>query len=332
MRVPLPLQGVAVLFLTATLAVGQTPDFTEESPLDAAILGSTDLLRQVAYESGQPLLLLAVDGRLTSLDGATTKEPTRLKPTPQTPPSEKATVLEGEVVSEGIECPDCLPFAAPAKHHKWFGKLHARKGQSASGMPDEAWQDGGSGCLSWYGSPLTAYKWKPRGHLFWSHKPPRNDNGCSSSVFASRCDSCGWGTPYLAPAPSTSSLCKRCQRKNARGHSDGFGDGGWLNEDGICDGCAFPQESPKHRLCRKCQRKSGRGYAGSGYPCWPAYPVPGANVEDEGGFGFGGCPDCGRHPSLCRSLLQHFHRHKAPASNAYPTMGYESFCDGCVSE
>jgi hypothetical protein len=334
MRVPLPIQGVALLFLTATMAVGQTPLFTEELPFDTGIFESSDMLRQVAYENSHPLLILVVDGQLTSLDSASTNEPSRLTPTPQVPPKAKAATEEGEIVSEGIECPNCLPFAAPAKHHKWFGSRHAHKQQAGFGNSDPYWQDGDGGYLSWYGAPLTPYKWKNRGSHFWSHKPNCTGfNGCGSATFGGGYfDSWGCGTPYLAPAPPTHSLCKRCQRKHARSHQNNFVDDGWIGDDGFCDGCAVAAPPQKHGLCRKCQRKSGRGYAGSGYPCWPAYPVPGANVVDDNGFGFAGCPDCGKHPSFCRSLLQHFHRHKSHRANEYPTMGYEPFCDGCISE
>ncbi len=178
---------------------------------------------------------------------------------------------------------------------------------------------------------------------------------------------CGACTPYIAPPPPPPQChCRKCQRKHGcgnqgwggsyggyGGYGSGYGGGygGWgMGSGGFLDGgfgggCCAPYMPPPPQPqchCRRCQRKhgcsSGYGYAGSGYPGWPNYPVPGANMVDGGynGFADPNCFSCGKQHGhglfhRCRSghHTQPYPYYAYP--RMMPCMQMESFCADCGS-
>jgi len=145
--------------------------------------------------------------------------------------------------------------------------------------------------------------------------------GCDGFLDGGCCGSC---MPYMAPPPPPPPppcFCRKCRKKYScgqqgcgypgygspwgGGYEGGYGGGyGMMGScGGFMDGCCgggYAPPPPPPCPCRKCQRKHGcsygYGYAGCGYPGWPAYPAPGANMWDNGYNGFtdpncfgGGC-------------------------------------------
>lgn len=365
-RVPLPFRGVAVLLLAASTVIGQTPEPPAELPLDPGSSSSAEFLRQFSSENNHPLLSLMVDGQLTSFDSASAPESSRIKPTPKTPPKTPAAEAD-EACPVEDECPEVatfLPYACPPPpphKHRLFHRHHDNEDGaygSECGNPYLGWPCDMGNCYN--PSPYSYQAKCCAGHK-WFHKHGCAANNapaytgchfpCGSGYGGGFIDGDCWGgcAPYLAPPPPPPCHCRKCQRKHAHGQQGGYpgygspyGDYGSMGNDGFmdggfCDGCsAFAPPLPPQCHCRKCQRKRGYGYEGCGYPSWPAYPVPGANVVDDCYNGYSnanGC-GCGKHHYLFGRC--HHHKQQPYPYCAYPQMmpcmDVESFCADCIGE
>ena len=265
----------------------------------------------------------------------------------------------------------CPPRPPPAHKHSLFQRHHkSHCGGSGRdcGNPYLGWPCAMNGYDDCYGSSSDPYQPQGSGGHKWFHK-----HGCSANngraypgcgyPYGSGCGMmgdggfldggcCGGFSPYLAPPPPPQCHCRKCQRKHGHGQQGGYadygfpygggcgmmGNGGFM-DGSFCGGCApYAPPPPPQCHCRKCQRKRGYGYEGSGYPGWPAYPVPGANMVDDG-YNFytdPNCRGCGKHH---RCGLFHHCRHHNPSPYPYyaypqmmPCMQMEAFCDDCTLE
>jgi hypothetical protein len=255
------------------------------------------------------------------------------------------------------EAPNCLPFAGPPPCCTSKCKHRSRHQRCAScspcdGNPYLGWPCDMGGCQGG-----RCHKCRRNRCCGWDGPSCGYACGGGCSGGYGGCFG-GYGgfadsgcTPYIAPAPPPC-FCHKCQRKHGCGHQgcnqawcggpgygwgcDGGFDGGW--DGGF--GCGGFSCAPPSCPCRRCQRKhgcsSGYGYAGCGCPCWPAYPVPGWNMDDGGSSccgcrRFGGC-GCWTHFPRCHC------RHVPPyPSCAYPggmsgMAAAEPFCADCGLE
>ena len=381
LRVPLPFRGVAVLLLTASTVVGQTPEPPAELPLESSAPGSPDFLRQYSSDLRHPLLQFMADGEFVSLDAESPRSP-RLTPKPETKsttPSTESSPPLSEVFADDIDCPEApsfLPFACPPppplcncrKCQRMRKHSHCGNYNPGYGNPYLGWPGGCPGCYGpsaypypgcgshgcrhkhgcGYGYPGYGSPWG--GGYGGGYGSPWGGygGGYGTMGYNGFMDgACGGGCmPYLAPPPPPPPpcFCHKCQRKYGCGHHGGgypgygspwgggyggYGGGyGGMGYGGFMDGCCGgwgPPQPPPPPPCHKCLRKHGYsygyGYPGCGYPSWPAYPVPGANMVDGGYNGFmdPNCFGCGKHQH-CHGL---FHRlcggHHTPP---YPYYAY----------
>jgi hypothetical protein len=261
---------------------------------------------------------------------------------------------------DGPAAPTCLPFACPPpppcscrKCQRRLKHAHCGNYGPGCGNPYLGWPGGcpgdcGPSANSYPGCGSRGCRHKHGCGSPWGGGYGGSCGGYGGGCGMMGCDGfmdggfCGSCMPYMAPPPPPPPppcFCRKCQRKHggcgAYGSPWGGGYGcgcdgyGGMGCGGFMDGCfggcnAPPPPPPCHRCLRKHGCSYGYGYAGCGYPCWPAYPVPGANMVDGG---------CNQGHGLFHRCRGHHHTPPYPYY-AYPPampcmMEAEPWCMDC---